>query len=282
MKCDLCHQNEARIFYKQTINGESRQYRLCPDCLRKIRGSQGLNFGEDLLRSEIGAGVGSLPFASVSRLGQMTHAMDTDLFDGILRSLLGTPSRSFDLSPFLRLNVRAGRQNPAGIGLIGGDRETLDGLTSAEHAAEAARREEQEYEKRFEGMKASLVTDGNGEYYLELESESEADAGADAAPGRELSRDRTQVSEQRETTKGAADTRAGLPGEGATAEEQSPLKRALVLLSEDRLEEILSRLPQEKIYELLAEQKKLAVEKEEYERAIQLRDLMKRYCPDKE
>lgn len=35
MKCDNCHQNEANIFYKETINDKSMEMHLCSECAEK-------------------------------------------------------------------------------------------------------------------------------------------------------------------------------------------------------------------------------------------------------
>ena len=32
MLCSKCHKNEATVYYKQNINGEVKEYALCPEC----------------------------------------------------------------------------------------------------------------------------------------------------------------------------------------------------------------------------------------------------------
>ena len=32
MKCEKCGKNEATMYYKETINGVTREMHLCPDC----------------------------------------------------------------------------------------------------------------------------------------------------------------------------------------------------------------------------------------------------------
>ena len=36
MLCSKCHKNEATIFYKQNINGEIKEYALCPQCAASV------------------------------------------------------------------------------------------------------------------------------------------------------------------------------------------------------------------------------------------------------
>lgn len=38
MLCSKCHKNEASVYYKQNINGEVREYALCPECAKEING----------------------------------------------------------------------------------------------------------------------------------------------------------------------------------------------------------------------------------------------------
>lgn len=35
MKCTLCNNNEATVFYREIINGNEKKYALCPDCAAK-------------------------------------------------------------------------------------------------------------------------------------------------------------------------------------------------------------------------------------------------------
>ena len=35
MKCEKCGKNEATMYYKETINGVTREMHLCPECAQK-------------------------------------------------------------------------------------------------------------------------------------------------------------------------------------------------------------------------------------------------------
>ena len=37
MKCERCKKNEATFFYKESINGEKKNYSLCADCARQMQ-----------------------------------------------------------------------------------------------------------------------------------------------------------------------------------------------------------------------------------------------------
>lgn len=41
MKCTRCNKNEATMYFKQNINGEIREYALCPECVK----AEGLDMG---------------------------------------------------------------------------------------------------------------------------------------------------------------------------------------------------------------------------------------------
>ena len=35
MKCEKCGKNEATMYYKETVNGVTRELHLCPECAQK-------------------------------------------------------------------------------------------------------------------------------------------------------------------------------------------------------------------------------------------------------
>mgnify|MGYP000478331214 CR=1 FL=1 len=35
MKCEKCGKNEATMYYKETVNGVTREMHLCPECAQK-------------------------------------------------------------------------------------------------------------------------------------------------------------------------------------------------------------------------------------------------------
>ena len=35
MKCEKCGKNEATMYYKETVNGVTREMHLCPECAKK-------------------------------------------------------------------------------------------------------------------------------------------------------------------------------------------------------------------------------------------------------
>lgn len=39
MLCQNCNKNEATTYYKETINGQTRELHLCPECAAKLTGS---------------------------------------------------------------------------------------------------------------------------------------------------------------------------------------------------------------------------------------------------
>ena len=49
MKCEKCGKNEATMYYKETINGVTREMHLCPECAQKehIGGAFESAFGLD-------------------------------------------------------------------------------------------------------------------------------------------------------------------------------------------------------------------------------------------
>ena len=78
MKCGKCGQNEANYYYRETVNGHTREIRLCEDCARE----EGLedrftrrfgfadSFFEDFFR---------LPFVPAMALSRKTEQkQDTD------------------------------------------------------------------------------------------------------------------------------------------------------------------------------------------------------------
>ena len=68
MKCEKCGKNEATMYYKETINGVTREMHLCPECAQKenLGGTfenafQSMNhFWSDPFHSFLGGGFGSL------------------------------------------------------------------------------------------------------------------------------------------------------------------------------------------------------------------------------
>lgn len=54
MLCNRCNKNEATIYYKQNINGEVREYALCPECAAKQgMGLSGVNLFGSLFSQSI-------------------------------------------------------------------------------------------------------------------------------------------------------------------------------------------------------------------------------------
>lgn len=68
MKCEKCGKNEATMYYKETVNGVTREMHLCPECAKKenLGGAfesafQSMNhFWSDPFHSFLGGGFGSL------------------------------------------------------------------------------------------------------------------------------------------------------------------------------------------------------------------------------
>ena len=68
MKCEKCGKNEATMYYKETINGQTREMHLCPDCAREMNlggelqsAFQGMNqLWSDPFHSFLGGGFGNL------------------------------------------------------------------------------------------------------------------------------------------------------------------------------------------------------------------------------
>ncbi|MDO4271213.1 MAG: UvrB/UvrC motif-containing protein [Eubacteriales bacterium] len=68
MKCEKCGKNEATMYYKETVNGVTREMHLCPECAQKenLGGAfesafQGMNqLWSDPFHSFLGGGFGSL------------------------------------------------------------------------------------------------------------------------------------------------------------------------------------------------------------------------------
>ncbi len=68
MKCEKCGKNEATMYYKETVNGVTREMHLCPDCAQKenVGGDfetafKSMNhFWSDPFHSFLGGGFGSL------------------------------------------------------------------------------------------------------------------------------------------------------------------------------------------------------------------------------
>ena len=44
LKCEKCGKNPATVYYKQTVNGKTVEYRLCPECAEQLQASGKLNF----------------------------------------------------------------------------------------------------------------------------------------------------------------------------------------------------------------------------------------------
>ena len=67
MKCEKCGKNEATMYYKETVNGVTREMHLCPECAQKenLGGAfenafQSMNhFWSDPFHSFLGGGFGS-------------------------------------------------------------------------------------------------------------------------------------------------------------------------------------------------------------------------------
>ena len=36
MKCEKCGKNEATMYYKETVNGVTREMHLCPECAQTV------------------------------------------------------------------------------------------------------------------------------------------------------------------------------------------------------------------------------------------------------
>ena len=51
MKCGKCGQNEANYYYRETINGRTRELRLCEDCAKEEGLQSRLERGFDFPRS---------------------------------------------------------------------------------------------------------------------------------------------------------------------------------------------------------------------------------------
>ena len=68
MKCEKCGKNEATMYYKETVNGVTRELHLCPSCAQKehLGGafenafSTTGHFWSDPFHSFLGGGFGSL------------------------------------------------------------------------------------------------------------------------------------------------------------------------------------------------------------------------------
>lgn len=59
MLCEKCQKNEAKVYYKETVNGKTRTLSLCRDCAAEMSGDMG-KFGYDSLFGDMNSLFGSL------------------------------------------------------------------------------------------------------------------------------------------------------------------------------------------------------------------------------
>lgn len=79
MLCQNCKKNEATTYYKETINGQTRELHLCPECAAKLTGSEngldaffsqplfGQSFFDDPFFSQPFGSLLSSPFGSAAQ-----------------------------------------------------------------------------------------------------------------------------------------------------------------------------------------------------------------------
>ena len=70
MLCQNCNQNEATMYWKQTINGQTKEMHLCPACASKLGQNFQNPFGtwfDDPFFTQ--PSLFSVPFGQVSQLG---------------------------------------------------------------------------------------------------------------------------------------------------------------------------------------------------------------------
>lgn len=65
MKCEKCNQNEASVYYRATINGETTEQHLCADCAGELGLDKAFSWqSRDLMEEAFGGFFGRDPFES--------------------------------------------------------------------------------------------------------------------------------------------------------------------------------------------------------------------------
>ena len=68
MLCQNCNKNEATTYYKENINGQTRELHLCPECAAKLTGGApafGSFFSDPFFPNPFGSSFFSEPFGSM-------------------------------------------------------------------------------------------------------------------------------------------------------------------------------------------------------------------------
>ena len=106
MLCEACHKNNATVFYRQSVNGNSSERHLCADCAKK----------ENLLQDGVFAGfgnIGNFGNAGFGALGEMNRMMERlwrEPFAGIASLPFGGLRERVGDAPVNYENLREGLQ----------------------------------------------------------------------------------------------------------------------------------------------------------------------------
>ncbi len=107
MLCEACHKNNATVFYRQSVNGNSSERHLCADCAKK----------ENLLQDGVFAGFGNIgnfgnadAFGALGEMNRMMERLWREPFAGIASIPFGGLRTLSDESPVNYQNLREGLQ----------------------------------------------------------------------------------------------------------------------------------------------------------------------------
>ena len=104
MLCEACHKNDATVFYRQSVNGNSSERHLCADCAKK----------ENLLQDGVFAGFGNIGnFGNAGAFGELNRMMERlwrEPFAGIASIPFGGLRMLSDESPVNYQHLREGLQ----------------------------------------------------------------------------------------------------------------------------------------------------------------------------
>lgn len=98
MLCENCKKNNATTYFKQSVNGETKEIFLCSECAKKLGLEQGFgNFGFDLLPklftasaplSEVRCPSCGMPFSEIANTGKVGCEVCYETFSKRLRPVI--------------------------------------------------------------------------------------------------------------------------------------------------------------------------------------------------
>ncbi len=110
MLCEACHKNNATVFYRQSVNGNSSERHLCADCAKK----------ENLLQDGVFAGFGNFgnignignggAFGALGEMNRMMERLWREPFAGISSLPFSGLRTSVEDAPVNYQNLREGLQ----------------------------------------------------------------------------------------------------------------------------------------------------------------------------